>query len=48
MVKVLAKTPVESQAMDNNRGRMLQSMYNQTFSILMDKADIKDNRSRFY
>ncbi len=48
MVKVLAKTPVESPAVDNNRGRILQSMYNQTFSILMDKADIKDNRSRFF
>ncbi len=46
-VKVLSKNPVEGQY-NNNRFMNLQYMYNQTFSILMDKADIVDNRSVFF
>lgn len=46
-VKVLSKTPVNGEPIEN-RGRVLQNLYNQTFSVLMDKAEITDNRSIFF
>lgn len=50
-VKVLSKEDVEPMESDN-RANMIRyyfsQVYNQVFSTLIEKADVKDNRSRFY
>ncbi len=46
-IKVLSKNAVDAEHFEN-RYKTMQYMYNQTFSILMDKAQITDNRSVFF
>lgn len=47
-VKVLTKSANENAEPADNRGRMMQMMYNKTYNVLIDKAEIVDNRSNFY
>ncbi len=47
-VKVLNKTENSNAEPIDNRERKMQYMYNQTYNVLIDKAEIVDNRSNFY
>lgn len=47
-IKLLNKEANSNAEPTDNSMRMMQYMYNQTYNVLIDKAEIVDNRSNFY